>query len=184
MNTQLKKVLATGLMVLGLGVVCQQAQAAGTADTMQVSVTPNVTYAVSITSVNASGYDFGTVDLAATTASTAAVVLTNSGNVAEYFALAISNTSGSWSAVSGAPSNDQFRMKALLQTTQPAASSFSDALTNAVPGAAAALYGQSSTKTTPSGTKNLWMQLEMPTGLVSGTSGAQTMTLTVNGQGS
>ena len=49
---------------------------------------------------------------------------------------------------------------------------------------AAALYGQASTKTSPSGTKNLWLRLDMPTALNTGTSGAQTATLYVNGQGS
>ena len=34
------------------------------------------------------------------------------------------------------------------------------------------------------GTKNLWLKLEMPADLNAGGTGAQTMTLTVNGQGS
>ena len=77
-------------------------------------------------------------------------------------------------------------MTALLNAgTQPALASITDALVNPpVPGAAATLYGQASTKTAPSGTKNLWMKLEMPSGLNTGTTAAQTMTLTVNGQGS
>lgn len=155
-------------------------------DTMTISVTPNVTFGVTITSVNASGYQFGTVNLGATTQSTSAIVLTNSGNVAEYFSMAISNTSGGWSAVSAVPGTDQFRMTALLNTgTQPVLGSITDALTNPpVPGAAATLYGQASAKTAPSSAKNLWLKLEMPTALNAGGTTAQTMTLTVNGQGS
>ena len=73
----------------------------------------------------------------------------------------------------------------LNTTTQPAPASITDALTNPpVPGAAATLYGQASTKTAPAGTKKLWLKLEMPTTLNTGTTGAQTMTLTVNAQGS
>ena len=78
MNKKLKQVVKVGLFVLGLGVLGRVAQAAST-DTMTVSVTPSVTYGVTITSVNASGYQFGTVALGATTVSTSAIVLTNSG---------------------------------------------------------------------------------------------------------
>ena len=97
-----RRILATALFVVGLGIIGTKVEAANP-DTMTVSVTPNVTFGVTITSVNASGYQFGTVNLGATTQSTAAVILTNSGNVAEYFSMAISNTSGGWSAVSGVP---------------------------------------------------------------------------------
>ena len=185
MNKHMKHVLSTGLMVLGLGMCVSQAHA-GNPDTMTVSVTPNVTYGVTITSVNASGYDFQTVALGATTVSTAPVTLTNSGNIAEYFAMAISSSSGNWGSVIGTPGVDQFRMVGLFNATQPSSTTFntSDALDTTAPTVAATLYGQSSTKTNPSGTKNLWMRLEMPTGLNTGTAAAQTMTLTVNGQAS
>src|ERR1700680_2995494 len=66
-----KAVLAAGLMILGLGVM--KAQAAGNPDTMTISVTPSVTYAVTITSVNPNGYQFGQIALAATTISTWAI---------------------------------------------------------------------------------------------------------------
>src|SRR5579862_8377910 len=104
-----QRLSAIGLFALGLGMLGTKAQAVNNPDTMTVSVTPNVTYGVAITSVNASGYQFGTQNLGATTVSTAAIVLTNSGNVYEYFSMGISNTSGSWSAVNTAPSTDQFR---------------------------------------------------------------------------
>ena len=46
MNTHMKKILVTGLMVLGLGAVSRQAQAASS-DTIVVSVTPGaIRYAV------------------------------------------------------------------------------------------------------------------------------------------
>jgi len=181
MKTRLKVLLGVGMV----GLMAGTAKAAGNPDTMTVSVTPNVTYAVTITSVNASGYQFGNVNLGATTQSTAAIVLTNSGNVSEYFSLAMSNTSGSWTLSTSAPTTDTYRVSALLQAGQPLLSGFTDFLSNPpVPGAAAALYGQASTKTSPAATKNLWLRLEMPTALNTGTSGAQTATLYVNGQGS
>src|SRR5579871_111062 len=114
MNTKyvMKAALATGLMVLGLGSV-QRAEALNNPDTMTVYVTPSgFTYAVSITSPEAQGYDFTSVALAATTISTKAIPVANTGNVGEYFALAISNTlPDAWTPVaSGVPGYDQFLM--------------------------------------------------------------------------
>ena len=130
-------VLAAGVVVLGLGAL-EKVQAITNPDTMLVSVTPNVTYGVAITSVNSGGYQFGLVALGATTVSTSAITLTNTGNVPEYFSMAISNSTGSWSATSGAASTDTFRMIAELAANQPNVSSgfnTGDALTNPpVPG--------------------------------------------------
>ena len=106
-KTHVKKIFKAGLMVFGLGILSRQGHAANP-DTMTISVTPNVTYGVTITSVNAAGYQFGTVNLGATTQSTSAITLTNSGNVSAYFSMAISNTSGGWSAVSSVPGTDEF----------------------------------------------------------------------------
>ena len=177
--------LAAGLLVLGLGVV-KEAIAANP-DTMTISVTPSVTYAVTITSVNSSGYQYGTVALAASTISTAAIVVTNTGTIWEYFSMAISNTSpDAWTPASnGTAAANVFGLIGEFSATQPASGSFAsgDALTTSIPGTAATLYGQSSTKTSVNGTKNLWLKLNMPTTLSVGSGGAQTMTLSVNGQG-
>jgi len=70
-----------------------------------------------------------------------------------------------------------------LNATQPADGTFADALDGSIPGAAATLYGQASTRTAASGTKNLWLRLSMPSG-VSVSGAPQTMTLFVNGQAS
>ena len=182
-----KGVLVAGLMVLGLGAL-EKAQAAGNPDTMTISVTPQVTYAVTITSVNPNGYQFGTIALAGTTISTSAIVVKNSGTIWEYFSMAVSNTSpDAWTpGASGTAGNNQFGLIGELVTNQPAPGGFAagDALVNAIPGTAATLYGQASTKTAVNATKNLWLELNMPTTLSVGSGGAQTMTLSVNGQGS
>lgn len=182
MHRTLKKVLVAGLLILGMGFV--KKAAAANPDAMQISVTPSVTYGVTITSVNANGYQFGTVALNSTTQSTAAITVRNSGDVSEYFSIAVTNTSGGWAATASAPSADNFRLIGLFNATEPASSSFltSDAITNSTPGSAATLYGQASTKTIPTNTKSLWLRLEMPQTLNAGTTGAQTMTLTINGQ--
>lgn len=156
-------------------------------DTMTLSVTPLVTYAVAVTSVNAGGYQFGTVALGASTVSTAAISVRNAGNISEYFALAVSNSSpDGWTpGTGGTAATNQFGLIAEFAASPPASSAFlvTDALGTAVPGTAAALYGQAATKTAANGAKSLWLKLNMPTGLSVGTGGAQTMTLSVNGQG-
>ena len=177
------KIVAAALLAVGLWAL--NARASGTSDSMVVSVTPGgLTYAVTISSPMTQGYRFGTVNMAATTISTVAITLTNAGNVAEYFSMKVSNTSpDNWAPVAGTPATDQFKLMAYLNAAQPADATFVDALDNSIPGAAATLYGQASTRTAPSSTKNLWLRLTMPTA-VSGTGGAQTMTIVVNGQSS
>ena len=183
MNTKLKRVLIIGLMLVGIGMV-GKAQAAST-DTITLSLTPNATYAVSIASVTAGvGYNFGQVNLNSTTLSTAAIIVTNTGSVYEFFALSVSSpTSGSWSPNSTAPGVDTFVISGQFAGSQPAQGSGSfSALTNTAPSASAGLYGQASTKTASSGTQKLWLQLQMPTTLNNGGTGQQTMTLSVTGQ--
>jgi len=181
----IKVVLSSGLIVLSLGLF-SKAHALNNPDTMTISVTPSVTYAVSIASVTAgTGYQFGTVALAATTLSTAAIVVTNTGTISEYFAMAVSNTApDNWAAAAGGTAAaNAFGLIGVFNATQPASGSFGgDALVNAIPGASDALYGQASSKTAVNGTKNLWLKLNMPTSLSVGTGGAQTMVMSVNGQ--
>lgn len=184
MNSRMKRTKALVTALLAVGLWGMKSQAANP-DTMVVSVTPGgLTYAVSISSPMTQGYQFGTVSMGATTMSTVAITLNNTGNVAEYFAMKVSNTSpDNWAPTAGTPSTDQFKLMAYLNSTQPADATFVDALNGSIPGAAAALYGQASTRTAPGSPKNLWLRLTMPNA-VSGTGGAQTMTIFVNGQSS
>ena len=116
MNKHMKHVLITGLVMLGVGAVSQ----AATTDTMQVSVSPTVTYSVAISSPYTSGYNFSNVALGATTLSTLAITLNTTGATGpEFFGLSISNTSGNWTATTGAAGVDTFRMGAAMAATQP-----------------------------------------------------------------
>ncbi len=182
MRTRMKQTLVVGLMLLGIGIVAGTAQAAST-DTMTVAVTPgNITYGVSISSPYPGGYNFAQVNLGATTVSTVAILVNTTGaNVAEYFGLAISNTSGGWSPA-GAPGPDNFRMMGWFNTLPVSSNTFNtaDALATTVV-AAAGKYNEGA-KTAAGGSANLWLRLDMPTALNTGTSVAQTMTLTVTGQ--
>ncbi len=183
MKNHVQKVLTTGLVLLGIGAFAVRAQAA-TTDTMTVSVSPTVTYGVTISSPYASGYNFGNVALAATTMSTLAIVLNTTGATGpEYFGLSISNTSGGWTSTVGSPAQDQFRMSAKIAASQPLASNTTHYLSaGPFAGAAEMLYSQ--TMTPVAGTANVWLKLEMPPTLNAGTTGAQTMTLTATAQGS
>ena len=189
MNTQLRKVLVTGLAVLSVGWISGKAQAAST-DTITISLTPNTTFAVTISSPYVGGYNFGQVNLNSTTVSTLAITLTNSGSIYEYFGISVSSpTSGGWSPNSVGPSTDTFRLSGLLNAIgqgQPAPGSANfTALTNTAPSTASGKYGQGVTKTSPTAGNNqqqLWLQMEMPFTLNSGGTGPQTMTIRVTGQ--
>ena len=184
-----RAVLAAGIVILGLGAMEKAHAILNGQDTMTVSVTPNVNYGITISSVNSAGYQFGPVALGATTVSTSAITLTNPGNVAEYFSMAISNSTGSWNATSGAASTDTFRMIAELGAGQPdqtAGFAVGDALANPpVPANAANLYhnGAAQAKTIAGSNSKLWLRLEMPTTLNSGLATPENFQLTVNGQG-
>jgi len=182
--------LVAGLVVLGLGIV-QRAEAGPGAepDTMLVSVTPhNYVYAVIISSPltsGATGYDFGQVDLGASTLSTLAIVVKSSGTISEFFSLAISNSlQDGWTPVAANPTIGHFSMLAYFTGNggMPAESTVvgsGTSLTTTPPVSGTGLYGQGSTKTDPGSSDNLWLRLTMPDQVANQNS--QTMVLTVNG---
>jgi hypothetical protein len=178
--------LATGLIVLGLGMF-KEAQAANP-DTMTITVTPGgVTYSVTISSPFLSGYNFGTVNVGVTTVSTVAIAVQNSGNISEYFSLGVVDTTGgglAWTNAA-APNITTYTMQGLFQADQPESANFAGAGNNiptAAPGTAANRFGQGTTRTLPAASANLWLQLQMPTGVAD--TGAHTMVLSINGQSS
>jgi len=195
-------VLAAGVLLLGLGIV-QKVQAAST-DTINVMVTAGgVSYGVQITSPDVGGYQFGTVSLGATTNSTVAITVANTGTISEYFSMSISSTtptSGSdkWGPVNTAPGLDTFELFGLFQSTasaMPSPASFTNALLTTTLGTAGHnVYGQTNGAFTdnafgrtpptaqPGFQRGLWLQLKMPTDLSDGNGGAQTMVLSIDGQ--
>lgn len=180
-----KALMASGLIVLGLG-LWSKVQAANP-DTMTITVTPGgVTYAVAITSPQVGGYAFGVVNVGVTTIATEAISVQNAGNIGAYFSLGVVDVTPSvgW-ANDLAADTTTYAMYALFNTTQPAEASFNGATNNvpsAAPGAAATRHGQASTKTNAGVSRNLWLRLEMPTGV--NDSGQHTLMLAINGQGS
>ena len=192
MNTQWKKKLAFGLVLLGIGIVgVRRAEAVGpNPDTMVVSVTPgNPQYGVFITSAIANqssyGYDFKSVNLGASTGSTMPIVVKSSGTVSEYFAMSIVDSgSNLWTALNadGTPDLDQFELLGRFNSSQPTDTSFSttnDIVTGSIPGTGSGLYNQGA-KTAPGSTQSLWLKLKMPARITSPS--ARNLVLSINGQ--
>jgi len=197
MNRQLKQVLVTGLMVMGLGMVAKQAQAISY-DTMNVLVTAGgLTYGVKISSVTGgTGYNFGSaVALNTTTGSTAAIGVQNTGNVGEYFSLSVSTSDNSgsggdkWvpSGAAGGQAMDIFEIHGYFNGAsgvQPVDTVFNPANTfvgGAAPNPAAADYNQGSA-TLAGASQNLWLKLWMPTTEATADTTQHTIVLTINGQ--
>ena len=189
MNTHMRKALALGLMLLGIGAIGKRAEAIGpNPDTMIVSVTPgNPQYGVYITSpIAGSGYDFQQVNLGATTGSTLAIVVKSSGTVSEYFAMSVvDNGTNAWTALGadGTPALDQFELLGRFDNvSQPLDSAFSganDIITGSIPGTGSGKYNQGAQ--TPAGnTQNLWLKLKMPSSVTS--PAARNLVLSINGQ--
>ena len=179
--------LAAGLMVLGLGMF-QKAQALGNPDTMTITVTPaGVTYAVLISSPEVQGYNFGQVVIGATTISTLPIAVQNKGNINAFFSIGVVDVTPTVNWTNAAvPANVTYTMQGQFVTTaagQPANASFANAGNNipaAAPGTASGTFNQSTTKTLPNASKDLWLQLQMPTGVAE--SGQHTLVLSINGQ--
>src|SRR4051812_38406796 len=191
MKTQhaIKVVLGSGLIVLSLGLFQKAHAVPGNPDTMLISVTPSgVNYAVTITSPEVQGYDFAAVNVGFTTISTKPVAVQNSGNISEFFSLAVNDITGGGNAWtnSTSPANVTFTMQGELVATaagQPSNASFAGANNNlptAAPATASGKFNQGATKTLPLASKDLWLQLQMPTGVAE--TGQHTLVLAITGQ--
>ena len=195
MNRRMKRLLVTGLTVLGLGWVAQRAEAvAPTTDSIVVSVTPgNPTYAVVITSPDPGGYDFQSVTLGQTTDSTVGITVLSSGTVSEYFALSVVSDGGidAWTprTTDGATGYNLFELQGHFTNSQSsppgdatiAANAANNVIGPTAPNGGGTLYNQNSTgKTQPGNNNYLWLRLKMPTTISA--AGQRKLTLSINGQ--
>src|SRR3954470_23299694 len=170
----IKAAIGSGLLLLGLGMFMDAQAVPGNPDTMLISVTPSgVNYAVTITSPEVQGYDFAAVNVGFTTISTKPVAVQNSGNISEFFSLAVNDITGGGNAWtnSTSPANVTYTMQGLLVATaagQPSDATFAGANNNlptTAPVAASGKFNQGATRTLPLASKDLWLQLGMPTGV-------------------
>jgi hypothetical protein len=175
-------------LFLAFGWLLSVQASAQSTDSVLLSVSPgDVQYSVQITSVSGAGYDFGSLDLGATTVSTTAIGVKNDGNVSEYFSISVGNSNpDGWTAISsGTPQHDQFLLLGRLAaggSSQPSPSAFNvntDTVTAVTPNYAAGRYGQAA-RTDPGANIDLWLKLTMPSTVE--TTAPQTMRLYVNGQ--
>jgi hypothetical protein len=187
--------LATGLIVLGLGLF-KEAIAANP-DTMRMTVSvddDSVGYAVSITSPEVQGYDFGAVDIAQVTISTLPILVTNGGTLLEYFSVAVNDVTPTYAWTNNGASltvgATSYVMQARFVATtagQPAESAFDGAAHNAsgtYPPTASGRFGQAAGlagKTSAGAAKHLWLRLHMPNSVEE--TDPHTLVLTINGQG-
>jgi hypothetical protein len=189
-----KSIWISGAVLLSLAAL-RQAHAAP-ADTMTVTVTPSeasLVYAVEITSPEVQGYDFGAVDIAATTISTTPIGVANVGNIAAYFSVGVQDITPTYAwtnnSASLTPGSTSYVMQAQFvaeDAAQPAEAAFAGAANNvpvSAPIVAEGKFGQAGGlpgKTMPGVTKDLWLRLQMPTAVEE--TGEHTMVLTINGQ--
>ena len=165
----------------------EQAQAASTSDQIIVSVTPgNPAYASGISSPEVGGYDFGSVNLGATTISTLAIVVKSSGTISEYFSMSVT-ADGGWTPVvvdTAAPAYNTFELQGHFAATQPANATFSTTNDSCDHLRLQARHQDAlqpkGAQTVPGNSQNLWMKLRLP--VSTGLSGQRLLTVTVNGQ--
>ena len=107
-------IAAVMLMVVGMVSVVR----AGQTDTMSLTVTVGVTLDVTIF---ADDYDFGNVQLNATTISTTSTAVKNSSsNAIETYTLKVSPGTSGWTIADATGTVDEVRIQAMWNTTQPA----------------------------------------------------------------
>jgi hypothetical protein len=181
----------TGLALLGGG--ARQRVLAASTDTVTVTVSADpssILYGVQITSPEVQGYDFAQVAIGATTLSTRPIGVKNTGNMAEFFAVSVVDITPSFAwtnnGVSLAPGTTSFVMQGQFVASgavQPASTALAGASNNVpavAPLTASGTVGQGTTRINPGNSLDLWLQLQMPTGV--NDAGTHTMVLTINGQ--
>ena len=130
-------------------------------------------------------YDFGMVNLGATTVSTSPVTITNAGNVTETYSLAVATTGAKtiWGVGTSTPTAfNTFVMFGAFNAVQPSSTTFGmgDIITSTSTASSATIFsaGGETGLSVPAGTdRHLWLRLDMP--LTTGTTNQQMMNLTV-----
>lgn len=127
----------------------------------------NATVTIQNLSVNATGpIGFGTVVVGSATVSSAASTVTNDGNVTETYSLNLTNPGG-WTAVQTTPSDEQYCLSAMFNTTQPASGTFTyadHALSTTSTACSATEFAGDQTGLSVPATqaRSLWLKFEAP----------------------
>jgi hypothetical protein len=129
--------------------------------------TINVTVTIQNLSVSATGpIAFGVVTAASTTVSTDSSHVINDGNVTETYDLKLTDPGG-WTATSGAPGSETYRLSAQFNSSQPGAGTFGadHDLTTSDQTCSATIFAgdQTGLSVAVSGARYLWFKFEAPT---------------------
>ena len=168
--------LTVGLAICLVLVFCASAVYAANPATIDVTVT------IQNLSLTTTGpIAFGVVLVSTTTVSTSASTVTNDGNTTETYDLKLTNPGG-WTATSGAPGSETYRLSAQFNVAQPTAVSF-DAdhdLTTADQTSSATIFAgdQTGLSVAASAARSLWFKFEAPTSTTVTTQQSITVTLT------
>lgn len=146
--------------------------------------TVSVTVTIQNLSISTTGpVAYGTLLVSSTTVSTDSSHVINDGNVTETYDLKLTDPAG-WTAVSGAPGAEQYRLSAQFNATQPTAGSFGadhDLTTTDQTSSATIFAGdQTGLSVAASAALYLWFKFEAPTSTTVTTQQSITVTLTAS----
>ena len=168
--------LAVGVGICLAIVFCASAVFAVNPATISVTVT------IQNLSVSATGpIAFGIVLVSTTTVSGSASTVTNDGNTTETYDIKLTNPAG-WTATSGAPGSETYRLSAQFNGSAPTAGSF-DAdhdLTTTDQTSSGTIFagGETGLSVAAAATRSLWFKFEAPTSTTVTTEQAITVTVT------
>ncbi len=144
--------------------------------------TIDVTVTVQNISISTTGpIAYGVVATSSTTVSASASTVTNDGNVTETYDIKLTDPAG-WTAVSGAPGSETYRLSAQFNSSQPTAVSFAadHDLTTTDQTSSATIFAGDETglSVAAAATRSLWFKFEAPTSTTVTTQQTITVTLT------
>lgn len=146
--------------------------------------TINVTVTIQNLSVSATGpIAFGIVVASSVTVSSDSSSVVNDGNVTETYALKLTDPAG-WTATSGSPGSETYRLSAQFNSAQPTSGSFGvdhDLTTSDQTCSATIFAGNQTGLSVPtSGARYLWLKFEAPTNTIVTTQQTIVVTITAS----
>ena len=168
--------LSVGAAICLVIVLCASAVFAANPATIDVTVT------IQNLSLTTTGpIAFGVVLVSTTTVSSSASTVTNDGNTTETYDIKLTDPAG-WTAVSGAPAAEQYRLSAQFNAAAPTAVSFGadHDLTTTDQTSSATIFAGDETglSVAASATRSLWFKFEAPTSTTVTTQQSITVTVT------
>ena len=144
--------------------------------------TINVTVTIQNLSISTTGpIAYGVVAVSSATVSASASTVTNDGNVTETYDIKLTDPAG-WTATSGAPGSETYRLSAQFNAAQPTAVSFAanhDLTTTDQTSSGTIFAGdQTGLSVAASAARSLWFKFEAPTSTTVTTQQTITVTLT------